>query len=86
MPEGHRTILSAKNTGLPIPTAILNALDRRRVDAGESALPRDMSQIDEKRVLTALAPIRNREFGGDSIVSLGQVADGDPPERRERRP
>ena len=34
-----------------------------------------MSQLDQKQVLEILAPIRNREFGGDSIVSLGQVAD-----------
>ena len=34
-----------------------------------------MSQLDQKQVLEVLAPIRNREFGGDSIVSLGQVAD-----------
>ena len=34
-----------------------------------------MSQLDQKDVLEALAPVRNREFGGDSIVALGQVAD-----------
>jgi len=34
-----------------------------------------MSQLDQKQVLEILAPIRNREFGGDSIVALGQVAD-----------
>ena len=34
-----------------------------------------MSQLDQKQVLEILAPIRNREFGRDSIVSLGQVAD-----------
>ena len=34
-----------------------------------------MSQLDQKQVLEILAPIRNREFGGESIVALGQVAD-----------
>ena len=34
-----------------------------------------MPQLDEPQVLEILAPIRNREFGGESIVSLGQVAD-----------
>ena len=34
-----------------------------------------MSQLDPKQVLETLTPIRNRELGDESIVSLGQVAD-----------
>ena len=62
---------------MPTPTAILNPLGRpEQAQSPPRAFPAlPMSQLDQKQVLETLAPIRNREFGGESIVTLGQVAD-----------
>ena len=64
-----------RNTVLPIPRAILNPSRRLALTPFGGAPLISMSELDQKQVLEILTPIRNREFGGDSIVSLGQVAD-----------